>query len=49
VHHALTTKRPRTRYAVAPKLIKNWIIPRMLPPRMLDRIVAKVAGLTRIR
>jgi hypothetical protein len=49
VRRALTAKRPRTRYAISPHPITSWIIPRLLPPRLLDRIVARVAGLKRLR
>jgi hypothetical protein len=28
IHHALTVKRPRVRYALAPNLLFDWIVPR---------------------
>jgi NAD(P)-dependent dehydrogenase (short-subunit alcohol dehydrogenase family) len=49
VRRALTAKRPRTRYAVSPHPFTSWILPRLLPPRVLDRIVARIAGLKRVR
>jgi NAD(P)-dependent dehydrogenase (short-subunit alcohol dehydrogenase family) len=45
VLHALTTRTPRVRYAVAPgSLLRQWI-PSLLPKRLIDRIVAKALGL----
>jgi NAD(P)-dependent dehydrogenase (short-subunit alcohol dehydrogenase family) len=41
VHVALSAARPNTRYAVIPQRFKNWILPRLLPTRMLDRYLAK--------
>jgi NAD(P)-dependent dehydrogenase (short-subunit alcohol dehydrogenase family) len=42
---ALTTPRPRVRYAVVPKPMMNWILPRLLPKRMVDRTMGKATGL----
>jgi NAD(P)-dependent dehydrogenase (short-subunit alcohol dehydrogenase family) len=36
VHVALTTAKPKARYAVVPQRFKNWTLPRLLPERMLD-------------
>jgi NAD(P)-dependent dehydrogenase (short-subunit alcohol dehydrogenase family) len=47
VHLALSTAKPKTRYAVVPKRFKNWILPRLLPARMLDAVLAKQLGLAR--
>lgn len=47
VREALTARRPRTRYVVTQRLLTSWIVPRLLPPRVLDRIVANVTGLQR--
>jgi NAD(P)-dependent dehydrogenase (short-subunit alcohol dehydrogenase family) len=45
VLHALTTRTPRVRYAVAPgSLLRQWI-PSLLPKRLIDRIVARALGL----
>ncbi|KST61872.1 SDR family oxidoreductase [Mastigocoleus testarum] len=38
---ALTVANPRARYPVVPNHLSGWIIPRMLPKRMLDKIIAK--------
>ena len=45
VYRALTTARPRARYAVVPQRFKNWTLPRLLPKRMLDRMMGKQLGL----
>src|SRR5437016_2701484 len=36
IHTALTTRSPRVRYAVVPQPFRNWIIPRLLPRRLVD-------------
>jgi NAD(P)-dependent dehydrogenase (short-subunit alcohol dehydrogenase family) len=45
VYTALTVRRPKLRYAVVPQPFKNWILPRMLPGRVLDRAMGKQLGL----
>jgi NAD(P)-dependent dehydrogenase (short-subunit alcohol dehydrogenase family) len=45
VHHVLTTRRPRVRYALAPSLLFDWIVPRLLPRRMIDQYFAQRLGL----
>jgi NAD(P)-dependent dehydrogenase (short-subunit alcohol dehydrogenase family) len=47
VHLAISTAKPRARYAVIPRRFKNWTLPRLLPVRMLDRAVAKQMKLTK--
>ncbi|MCP5117016.1 MAG: SDR family NAD(P)-dependent oxidoreductase [bacterium] len=42
---ALTASRPHTRYAPVPRKLTNWWIPRLLPKRLLDRLMAKRLGL----
>jgi NAD(P)-dependent dehydrogenase (short-subunit alcohol dehydrogenase family) len=42
---ALTARRPRTRYAPVLGRVKNWFLPRMLPPRIVDRMIARQLGL----
>jgi len=49
VHRALTVRRPRVRYALAPDLLFDWIVPRALPRRWVDRIFARRLGLLRER
>jgi NAD(P)-dependent dehydrogenase (short-subunit alcohol dehydrogenase family) len=45
VHVALSTAKPKARYAVVPQRFKNWTLPRLLPVRMLDTQLAKMLGL----
>lgn len=45
VHRALTVRRPRVRYALAPSLLFDWIVPRLLPRRWIDRFFARRLGL----
>ena len=45
VHRALTTAKPKARYAVIPQRFKNWTLPRLLPTRMVDAALAKQLGL----
>ena len=47
VHRALTEHKPRFRYAIVPQRLTNWSLPRMLPERMVNNILAKRLGLTR--
>ena len=44
VHLALSTAKPKTRYAVVKQRFKNWTLPRLLPARMLDAVIAKQLG-----
>ena len=43
--HALTAARPKVRYAVVPGKLLNWTIPRLLPKRMIDGLLARRIGL----
>ena len=46
--HVLTIfekKKPSVRYALVKERMKDWIIPRLLPSRMLDRMLGKATGL----
>ena len=47
VHVALSTAKPKARYAVVPQRFKNWTLPRLLPARMLDAQSSKMLGLTK--
>ncbi len=49
IHHALTTKKPKVRYAVVPQRSKNWTLPRLLPRRVVDRLLGKQLGLLRLK
>lgn len=44
---ALTTPRPRVRYAAVTQPLRNWILPRLLPRRFVDRLIAHQLGLNR--
>ena len=44
---ALTEDKPRFRYALVPQRLMNWSLPRMLPERMVNNMLAKRLGLTR--
>jgi NAD(P)-dependent dehydrogenase (short-subunit alcohol dehydrogenase family) len=45
VHIALTTARPKVRYAVVPQRLVNWTLPMLLPKRVLDKIIGKQLSL----
>jgi NAD(P)-dependent dehydrogenase (short-subunit alcohol dehydrogenase family) len=47
VHLALSTAKPKARYAVIPQRFRNWTLPRLLPARMVDAEFAKMLGLTK--
>lgn len=49
VHAALTDKRPKARVALVAGRLMNWTIPRMMPLRMLDKVLGKGVGLVRPR
>jgi len=46
VHRALTARRPRWRYTPVPNKLLNWTLPRLLPKRLADRILAGRMGWT---
>jgi short-subunit dehydrogenase len=39
------TNKPKTRYTVVPRWILDWALPRILPDRVLDRLIGKATGL----
>src|ERR1700724_814662 len=45
VHLALSTAKPKARYAVIPQRFKNWTLLRLLPVRIFDNFIAKQMGL----
>jgi NAD(P)-dependent dehydrogenase (short-subunit alcohol dehydrogenase family) len=45
VCEALTAARPKARYAPVAGRFQNWTLPRLLPTRVVDRIIAKTFGL----
>lgn len=40
-------RKPRTRYTVVPRWFSDWVLPRILPDRVLDRLIGKATGLLR--
>jgi NAD(P)-dependent dehydrogenase (short-subunit alcohol dehydrogenase family) len=46
VRKVFEKKRPRTRYAIVPGRFANFTVPRLLPDRWLDRLIARNVGLT---
>jgi NAD(P)-dependent dehydrogenase (short-subunit alcohol dehydrogenase family) len=48
VHHTITTDKPKVRYAIAPNMLTDWLIPQNLPKRLMDKIIAGKIGLTKI-
>jgi NAD(P)-dependent dehydrogenase (short-subunit alcohol dehydrogenase family) len=44
VRRVLTVRRPRVRYAISPHPVMSWWLPRMLPARLLDGLVARALG-----
>ena len=47
VQVALSTGKPKARYAVVPQRFQNWTLPRLLPARMLDAELSKQMKLTK--
>jgi len=47
VWRALTAARPPVHSAIVPQRLTNWTIPRLLPIRLLDRLVAQFFGIRR--
>jgi len=45
IHHALTARRPRTRYLVGADARGQALLKRIAPDRLMDRIVARAMGL----
>jgi NAD(P)-dependent dehydrogenase (short-subunit alcohol dehydrogenase family) len=44
IYKAITTPKPKTRYALPRKWLAGWLLPRWLPDRWLDRMVARQLG-----
>jgi NAD(P)-dependent dehydrogenase (short-subunit alcohol dehydrogenase family) len=47
VHKVLTTPHPRVRYAILPDRLETWVAS-MLPKRVVDRIIARMLGISRL-
>jgi NAD(P)-dependent dehydrogenase (short-subunit alcohol dehydrogenase family) len=43
----IETKKPKVRYALVYNKLTNWILPRMIPTRRIDKIIAKKLGFTK--
>lgn len=41
------TKNPQTRYALVPKKLQNWTLPRLLPTKLINTIIGKRLGLSK--
>lgn len=44
IRKVFETPKPKTKYAIVPNLLQDWIIPTALPDRWLDRIIGKKLG-----
>lgn len=44
---ALTAEKPKSRYPIVRKYLTGWLLPRFLPDRMLDNIIADRMGIKR--
>ena len=49
IWRALTARRPAVRPAFVPKRFMNWTIPRLMPMRTLDKLIAQFFGIKRRR
>jgi NAD(P)-dependent dehydrogenase (short-subunit alcohol dehydrogenase family) len=47
IWHCLSDPKPKVRYAILRKPFMDATLPRLLPPRMVDNIIAKRLGLTK--
>ena len=45
VWRVLTDEKPKTRYSILRRPFKDEMLPRLLPKRLIDRIVARRLGL----
>ena len=45
VLRALTVRNPKPRYAPVPNPLFGWLLPRFLPKRWLDALMARALGL----
>lgn len=45
IFKAFKAKRPRVRYLIIAQKFMNWTLPRLLPTRFLDKLIAKLIGL----
>lgn len=45
IFNAFESKRPKVRYLLVPQKFKNWTLPRLMPSRVVDKVIAKAIGL----
>lgn len=45
IRRVFETQNPRTRYAIVPNPIANWLLPLALPDRWLDKLIGRNFGL----
>ena len=45
VRKVFETPKPKTKYAIVPNLLRDWVIPTALPDRWLDKIIGRKFGL----
>jgi len=48
IHKALETPRPKSRYPVISRRFVGWLLPRLLPARWVDRLIARQLGFKKI-
>ena len=47
IFHAMTTKRPKTRYVILKERLLGWFLPRLLSDRVLDKLIAAKLNLSK--
>ena len=48
IYKAISVKKPRARYSIVPKPLEAWLLSRVFPTRLTDRLLAKQFGLVRL-
>lgn len=48
VKKSLESKNPKTRYVISDKIFSEWILPRLLPDKIFDKLIIKEVGLKKI-
>ncbi|MBW4581941.1 MAG: SDR family oxidoreductase [Tildeniella nuda ZEHNDER 1965/U140] len=49
IREVFETQNPKVRYAIVPDPVSNWILPRILPSRWLDKLIGRNFGLLKER
>jgi short-subunit dehydrogenase len=47
IHKAITIESPKVRYPLPNNWVLGWYLPRFLPARVVDRMVAKMIGISK--